>query len=349
MDSLASLLGSMKKRKKPTEAGAGPKKYARQGDKEKRSWASEEHDSLSGKILGQKEVTSPQSRRLSTQSMEDDEEEKINLTEAEVIRRFRQRGAPIKLFGEVFVETFRRLRKLELEEPLDVVLERQTNDYQRALNEVDDENALEDIGQNKKTSNKLIDRHSWDFIQQRVYTELGKGDTNLDQYIIRQFWKYILEMLERDLEGRPADVKRTAEGRDATATFKQTESYLKPLLKHLKKKTTPEEIVPLLTEIALCTNDREYSKAIDAYLRMAIGTAAWPIGVTNVGIHSRTGREKIFAQHIAHVLNDETQRKYITAMKRLIKFCQTKFPTDPSKCMEYDMAANHLYPTQKAE
>ena len=30
-----------------------------------------------------------------------------------------------------------------------------------------------------------------------------------------------------------------------------------------------------------------------------------------VGIHARTGREKIFAQQIAHVLNDETQRKYI--------------------------------------
>ena len=44
---------------------------------------------------------------------------------------------------------------------------------------------------------------------------------------------------------------------------------------------------------------------------MAIGNAPWPIGVTMVGIHARTGREKIFAQQIAHVLNDETQRKYI--------------------------------------
>lgn len=44
---------------------------------------------------------------------------------------------------------------------------------------------------------------------------------------------------------------------------------------------------------------------------MAIGNAPWPIGVTMVGIHARTGREKIFAKSIAHVLNDETQRKYI--------------------------------------
>jgi len=44
---------------------------------------------------------------------------------------------------------------------------------------------------------------------------------------------------------------------------------------------------------------------------MAIGNAPWPIGVTMVGIHARTGREKIFARNVAHVLNDETQRKYI--------------------------------------
>ena len=47
---------------------------------------------------------------------------------------------------------------------------------------------------------------------------------------------------------------------------------------------------------------------------MSIGNAPWPIGVTMVGIHARTGREKIFAQSIAHVLNDETQRKYIQVL-----------------------------------
>ena len=50
---------------------------------------------------------------------------------------------------------------------------------------------------------------------------------------------------------------------------------------------------------------------------MAIGNAPWPIGVTMVGIHARTGREKIFAQQIAHVLNDETQRKYIQVIPML--------------------------------
>lgn len=97
---------------------------------------------------------------------------------------------------------------------------------------------------------------------------------------------------------------------------------------------------------------------------MAIGNAPWPIGVTMVGIHARTGREKIFSKHVAHVLNDETQRKYIQVwndsmnrsvlyyieccgvyqvfflyfqgLKRLMTICQKHFPTDPSKCVEYN-------------
>lgn len=51
---------------------------------------------------------------------------------------------------------------------------------------------------------------------------------------------------------------------------------------------------------------------------MSIGNAPWPIGVTMVGIHARTGREKIFSQSIAHVLNDETQRKYIQVNELIV-------------------------------
>ena len=64
--------------------------------------------------------------------------------------------------------------------------------------------------------------------------------------------------------------------------------------------------------MSICNNECAiYFQANDAYLEMAIGNAPWPIGVTMVGIHARTGREKIFARNVAHVLNDETQRKYI--------------------------------------
>jgi pre-mRNA-splicing factor 18 len=74
-------------------------------------------------------------------------------------------------------------------------------------------------------------------------------------------------------------------------------------------------------------------QACDWYVKLAIGNAPWPIGVTMVGIHARTGREKIEASKVAHVMNDELQRKYITGLKRLMTFAQEIFPTDPSRMM----------------
>ena len=73
-------------------------------------------------------------------------------------------------------------------------------------------------------------------------------------------------------------------------------------------------------------------KAHDAYLDVAIGRAAWPIGVTMVGIHARTGRAKIESQNVAHVMNSELQRKYLTSVKRLMTYYQKKrVDVNPSK------------------
>jgi pre-mRNA-splicing factor 18 len=48
-----------------------------------------------------------------------------------------------------------------------------------------------------------------------------------------------------------------------------------------------------VTEICMYMQEREYLKANDSYLRLSIGNAPWPIGVTMVGIHERSAREKI--------------------------------------------------------
>lgn len=52
-----------------------------------------------------------------------------------------------------------------------------------------------------------------------------------------------------------------------------------------------------------------------------------------VGIHERSGRSKIFSSQIAHILNDETQRKYLQAVKRTITISQKLYPPkDLSQC-----------------
>lgn len=77
--------------------------------------------------------------------------------------------------------------------------------------------------------------------------------------------------------------------------------------------------------------DRDYVRAHDKYIELAIGNAPWPMGVTMVGIHERSGRSKIFTSQVAHILNDETQKRYLQSMKRLISVCQRRYPNTPSK------------------
>ncbi len=72
-------------------------------------------------------------------------------------------------------------------------------------------------------------------------------------------------------------------------------------------------------------------KAHDEYILLAIGKAPWPIGVTSVGIHDRSAREKISMDQVAHIMNDELQRKYLTSVKRLMTYVQSKTNVLPSK------------------
>lgn len=67
------------------------------------------------------------------------------------------------------------------------------------------------------------------------------------------------------------------------------------------------------------------------------GNNPWPIGVTSVGIHERSAREKIsHVMNAAHIMNDEATRKFLQAIKRLLTFLQRMYPTDPSRCVDFD-------------
>lgn len=76
------------------------------------------------------------------------------------------------------------------------------------------------------------------------------------------------------------------------------------------------DILARLVDVCKHLLVRDYIAANEAYMEMAIGNAPWPIGVTMVGIHARKGREKINDKNVAHVLNDEAQRKYIQVQVR---------------------------------
>ena len=81
------------------------------------------------------------------------------------------------------------------------------------------------------------------------------------------------------------------------------------------------EILDAIYMIALYCLAKQYLKAHDKYVELAIGNSPWPMGVTMVGIHERSGRARINTSQIAHILNDETTRKYLQAVKRLMTVC----------------------------
>ncbi|KAK2710512.1 hypothetical protein QYM36_011892 [Artemia franciscana] len=276
--------------------------------------------------------------------------EASELPRKEVMRRLRDRNEPITLFGELEIDSFRRLRRLEIQEP--ELIHGQRNDFQEAMERVDlaylndmlvkDETSSGDEAGNSegpKPATSADVKFQSDVVSIEEILDmaknLGSGDGELDCKIIYQYLKLLLQKWGIGLNNRTEVEKRAVKGKLQSATYAQTQSYLRPLMKKLRQNNLPPDIQESLTEIIGHLLDRNYIAANDAYLRMAIGNAAWPIGVTMVGIHARPGREGIFSQKVAHVLNDETQRKYIQGLKRLMTRCQIFFPTDPSRCVEY--------------
>ncbi|KAM5172030.1 pre-mRNA-splicing factor 18 [Mantella aurantiaca] len=260
--------------------------------------------------------------------------------DGEVIRRLRERGEPIRLYGETDYDSFQRLRKIEILTP--EVNKGLRNDLKAALDKIDQQYLNEIVAGSEQTEEdtqndlKVHEENTTIEELEALGECLGQGDDNKDMDIINKVLKFLLGSWAKELNAREDYVKRSVHGKLASATQKQTESYLKPLFRKLRKKNLPADIKESITDIIKYMLQREYVKANDAYLQMAIGNAPWPIGVTMVGIHARTGREKIFSKHVAHVLNDETQRKYIQGLKRLMTICQKHFSTDPSKCVEYN-------------
>jgi pre-mRNA-splicing factor 18 len=88
-----------------------------------------------------------------------------------------------------------------------------------------------------------------------------------------------------------------------------------------------------LFEVMIFCIDKDYIRAHDKYIELAIGNAPWPMGVTMVGIHERSGRSRIYTSQVAHILNDENTKKYLQSVKRIMSLVQRIYPASPSNCV----------------
>ena len=132
-----------------------------------------------------------------------------------------------------------------------------------------------------------------------------------------QNWKNDLSSLLKDEAAIQAQ-----EDKQKIGVFRQCRRYVKPLFKLLEKNDVNIEILDGLYLITTYCMLKDFQKAYEKYLELAIGNAPWPMGVTMVGIHERSGRTRIFTSQVAHILNDETQRKYLQSIKRLFSIAQ---------------------------
>jgi len=279
--------------------------------------------------------------------VEDSDEKSVVINDAlyplpreEVIRRLREKLEPIILFGETENEANLRMRALEIGEPDNARLRASHNNFQEALKNVDKQylkavQKEDSVGDKQKLELKM-------YTTSKTWTELlelahglRRGDHKHDEMVISEWIKVIMTMWGQELNFRHEAEKMTVKGRMDAATFTQTKGYVKPLLKMLRKNQLTDDIRDSLSNMTRYIMQRDYILANEKYMEMAIGNAPWPIGVTNAGIHARPGRERIFSKHVAHVLNDESQRKYIQGLKRLMTKCQQYFPTDPSRSVDY--------------
>ncbi|KIY43933.1 Prp18-domain-containing protein [Fistulina hepatica ATCC 64428] len=255
--------------------------------------------------------------------------EGFNISNEETIRRLRQKGQPIRLFGESDKDRRLRLRALELIEERGHDRQGGQNDFKKALEDVENtERELKSKGISREDSKDKGKAPSDNADGGVLDLNLVKTDPDKLYPLIYYALKRTLREWGEAMQERPEHVKRTHQGKLAAATQVQSAEYLKPLFKSLRSRSLAPDVLARIAEIVHYMQKREYLRANDSYLRLSIGNAPWPIGVTMVGIHERSAREKISTDLVAHVLNDEVSRKYIQSLKRLLTFSQTKYPPD---------------------
>lgn len=270
-----------------------------------------------------------QLNRKETEITKNNVTEQNTMSSQEITNALRELGLPVWLFGEH--DDFQRKSRLEeaREELKAALAGRSEQDEFRLAN--DGHNIPNPfIGKKNLDTEEDFPKRKESSKQHNILQEEVEDEDDPHKTVYK-FLKMQLKLWEEDLVNRPDSVKATLSGKNETKTLKQCKDYIRPLFKQLKSRQLDKSLLNNLVKIVQFCKEGEFVKANDAYMDVAIGRAAWPIGVTMVGIHARTGRAKIESSNVAHVMNSESQRKYLTSVKRLMTFCQKKSDAAPSK------------------
>jgi len=295
---------------------------------------------------------------------DDDAEPPIGIDQ--VIERLRDLGQPITLFGETDMMRYKRSRKVEKElfegkkNPDLLMLEQQQQKQMRedevladslecttatfqepaADDKSDTEYDDEEQGQ-KSEANANGDGVRPDAPAEPEDEDLDVNKGLMDRCdFIRSWIRKTMKGWEKDLADRPEEEKKFATCKLEIAQHRQARRDVRPLIKRLRMYRLEELMLEKIHPIIVSADEKEYRAAAEAYLDLSIGKAAWPVGIgcggsmlmeDAIGLHDRFNRMDS-VKDISFLLNDETARKYVQALKRLMSMAQ-KFwpPSDPSK------------------
>lgn len=224
------------------------------------------------------------------------------LTDEELTAKLRGLGEPARLFGEARGARLRRYRKLTTsvtQGPIPTTLQLVEEKDMKVPDEV------------PAASDRAARR--W------LYRQLASYFT----MVLRE-WELALAREQARSSGQP----ETAAQKQAYSAMVQCKQTMTPLFRKFEKGDLDESILKPIVEIVKAAQERRYVDANDGYLRLSIGKAAWPIGVTMVGIHERSAREKLHNGERGHVMGDEVTRKYLQSIKRCLTFAQVRWPPE---------------------
>jgi pre-mRNA-splicing factor 18 len=349
----ASLMNSQIAASKPN-AGAGEKKYLKRSEVEAQREADYQRE--------QHELEKSRLERLEKKRKRDEEEAERNRARDEKKRRLAEEG---RKWTEQEQEAGEAARRKRLGLPELVKEDKKSTPLEDGEEDIDEEQLLEKLKMIDEPRRLFGETHNQRLRRYRRLQEkalapkLSTGpipttialvpekdmkipatvpdDEEGKAYLLRQIASYFDMLLSEwslALSRRPAEVKASFTGKQAYSNFTLALSNLTPLFRKIESTTLSASLVAPIHEIVDLAQRKYYVDANDAYLRLSIGKAAWPIGVTMVGIHERSAREKLHesekggAGKEAHILADEVTRKMLQGIKRCLSFAQTRWPPD---------------------
>lgn len=305
---------------------------------------------------------------LIDESLLDDDDAEPPIGVEEVIESLREINQPITLFGETDMMRYKRLRKCQRdgetgrvnpdilaleqvssgqrqsirdkeEEEEDKEEEEQQEQEEQAPEPVaddksDSEDDSEDVGKKQRQEpGDVAEKQAPDLDDAPIEVEnelMDKCD------FIRKWCRMTLKTWEKELADKPEEDKKKAVVKTEIAAHRQVRRDIRPLQKRLKVYALENEMLQKIHPIIKYAADKEYLLADEAYLDLSIGKAAWPVGIgcggsmlmeDAIGLHDRFNRMEN-VKDIAYLLNNEVNRKYVQALKRLLNCAKRYWPND---------------------